>query len=289
MIGSLTSLWNRVFAVLGRVSMYRLVYLCLAALAVIALLVSFTGTIAPTALELVVTLVVLVGRLLRDGCRGAADHRTPVAHRVVAHHRAHPALRPASDARRSRRSRGSRSPGSWPPSRSTCWRGGGATSSTRRPWARRCSRCSASGGRSSARRPGGSGRRCSRPRRDPRAARAAAHGEGADRRGLPRDRGHRVGAPRVGAVPGRRNRLPGLGGLLADPVVLAVPLPRRVHAVRAAHDAAAALAAADHRGGRRRARGLADPDRRRSPSARSARSSSATPSRSSSPSRCARR
>ncbi len=37
MIGSLTALWNRVFAVLGRVSMYRLVYLCLAALAVIAL------------------------------------------------------------------------------------------------------------------------------------------------------------------------------------------------------------------------------------------------------------
>ena len=59
MIGPLTSLWNRVFAVLGRVSMYRLVYLCLAALAVIALLVSFTGMIAPTALELVVTLVVL--------------------------------------------------------------------------------------------------------------------------------------------------------------------------------------------------------------------------------------
>ncbi len=59
MIGPLTSLWNRVFAVLGRVSMYRLVYLCLAALAVIAFLVSFTGMIAPTALELVVTLVVL--------------------------------------------------------------------------------------------------------------------------------------------------------------------------------------------------------------------------------------
>jgi ferredoxin-NADP reductase/Na+-transporting NADH:ubiquinone oxidoreductase subunit NqrB len=58
-IGSLTSLSNRVFAVLGRVSMYRLVYLCLAALAVIALLISFTGMIAPTALELVVTLLVL--------------------------------------------------------------------------------------------------------------------------------------------------------------------------------------------------------------------------------------
>ncbi|TDN92361.1 flavodoxin reductase [Microbacterium sp. BK668] len=59
MIGSLTSVWNRVFAVLGRVSMYRLAYLCLAALAVIALVVSFTGALAPTPLELVVTLVVL--------------------------------------------------------------------------------------------------------------------------------------------------------------------------------------------------------------------------------------
>lgn len=59
MIGSLTALWNRVFAVLGKVSMYRLAYLCLAALAVIALLVSFTGQIAPSPLELVATLVVL--------------------------------------------------------------------------------------------------------------------------------------------------------------------------------------------------------------------------------------
>ena len=65
MIGSLTALWNRVCAVLGRVSMYRLVYLSLAALAVIALLLALVGLvapeplIAPTALELVVTLAVL--------------------------------------------------------------------------------------------------------------------------------------------------------------------------------------------------------------------------------------
>ncbi|MEU1970030.1 FAD-dependent oxidoreductase [Microbacterium sp. NPDC019599] len=59
MIGSLTALWNRVFAVLGRVSMYRLVYLALAALAVIAFLVSFTGSIAPQPLELVATLALL--------------------------------------------------------------------------------------------------------------------------------------------------------------------------------------------------------------------------------------
>lgn len=59
MIGSFTSVWNRVYGVLGRVSMYRLVLLSLAALAVVALIVSFAGLVAPTALELVVTLVVL--------------------------------------------------------------------------------------------------------------------------------------------------------------------------------------------------------------------------------------
>ncbi|MET0734356.1 MAG: flavodoxin reductase [Microbacterium sp.] len=59
MIGSLTSLWNRVFAVLGRVSMYRLVYLALAALAVIALVLSLFGQVAPTALELVASLALL--------------------------------------------------------------------------------------------------------------------------------------------------------------------------------------------------------------------------------------
>jgi ferredoxin-NADP reductase/Na+-transporting NADH:ubiquinone oxidoreductase subunit NqrB len=58
-IGSLTSVWNRVFAVLGRVSMYRLVLLCLAGLGLIALLVSLAGLVAPTAIELVVTLAVL--------------------------------------------------------------------------------------------------------------------------------------------------------------------------------------------------------------------------------------
>lgn len=59
MIGTLTSLWNRVFAVLGRVSMYRLAFLCLITLSAFALLVSFTGAIAPTPLELVVTVAVL--------------------------------------------------------------------------------------------------------------------------------------------------------------------------------------------------------------------------------------
>jgi ferredoxin-NADP reductase len=58
-IGSLTALWNRVFAVLGRVSMYRLAFLCLMARAGIAQGVSFTGLIAPTALELLATFAVL--------------------------------------------------------------------------------------------------------------------------------------------------------------------------------------------------------------------------------------
>lgn len=59
MIGALTSLWNRVFAVLGRVSMYRLVLLSLAALAVVALVLSLFGLVAPTPLELIVTNLVL--------------------------------------------------------------------------------------------------------------------------------------------------------------------------------------------------------------------------------------
>lgn len=59
MIGSLTSLWNRVYAVLGRVSMYRLVLVDLAALALIALVLSLFGLVGPTALELVATLAVL--------------------------------------------------------------------------------------------------------------------------------------------------------------------------------------------------------------------------------------
>jgi ferredoxin-NADP reductase len=58
-IGTFTSLWNRVFAVLGRVSMYRLALLALAALALVAFAVSFFQLVAPTPLELVVTLLVL--------------------------------------------------------------------------------------------------------------------------------------------------------------------------------------------------------------------------------------
>lgn len=59
MIGSLTSLWNRVYALLGRVSMYRLVLVALAGLALIAFVLSWFGLVAPGPLELLVTLAVL--------------------------------------------------------------------------------------------------------------------------------------------------------------------------------------------------------------------------------------
>ncbi|MCR2762334.1 FAD-dependent oxidoreductase [Microbacterium sp. zg.B48] len=59
MIGTFTSLWNRVFAVLGRVSMYRLALLALGVLSVLALIASVFGLVAPTPGELLVTAVVL--------------------------------------------------------------------------------------------------------------------------------------------------------------------------------------------------------------------------------------
>ncbi len=66
MIGTLTSLSHRVVAVLGRVSMYRLVLMALSALAVIALVLSAFGVfsaeplITPAPLELLATAAVLV-------------------------------------------------------------------------------------------------------------------------------------------------------------------------------------------------------------------------------------
>ncbi|MGX1701886.1 FAD-dependent oxidoreductase [Microbacterium sp. NPDC055357] len=60
-MGSFTVLWSRVFAVLGRVSMYRLVLLALAVLGGIALVLSFFGQVAPGPLELLATLAVLAG------------------------------------------------------------------------------------------------------------------------------------------------------------------------------------------------------------------------------------
>ncbi|WP_243073583.1 FAD-dependent oxidoreductase [Microbacterium sp. SS28] len=59
MIGTLTALWTRVFAVLGRVSMYRLVFLSLVTLTGIALIVSIAGLVAPAPFELIATAAVL--------------------------------------------------------------------------------------------------------------------------------------------------------------------------------------------------------------------------------------
>ena len=60
-MAGLTAVWNRVFAVLGRVSMYRLVYLALAALALVALVLSLLDLVGPDPVELIVTLLVLAG------------------------------------------------------------------------------------------------------------------------------------------------------------------------------------------------------------------------------------
>jgi ferredoxin-NADP reductase len=58
-IGTFTSLWNRVFAVLGRVSMYRLALLSLAGLALVAFVVSFFQLVAPTPGELLASAALL--------------------------------------------------------------------------------------------------------------------------------------------------------------------------------------------------------------------------------------
>lgn len=59
MMGSLTAGWNRVFAVLGRFSMYRVVLVALAALATVAFVLSFFQLVVPAPFELVATLVLL--------------------------------------------------------------------------------------------------------------------------------------------------------------------------------------------------------------------------------------
>jgi len=56
---SLTAAWNRVLAVLGRASMYRLVVLALGALAAIAFVLAFFGAVGPSPWELLATYVVL--------------------------------------------------------------------------------------------------------------------------------------------------------------------------------------------------------------------------------------
>lgn len=63
MISTLTGLWNRVFGLLGRASMYRLVLFALSALAVIALGISFTGQLAAGPLQIVVSAGVVVAAI----------------------------------------------------------------------------------------------------------------------------------------------------------------------------------------------------------------------------------
>lgn len=59
MITTITAAWSRGLALLGRISMYRLVLLALAVLAVISLGLSFAGLVVPGPAELVTTAVVL--------------------------------------------------------------------------------------------------------------------------------------------------------------------------------------------------------------------------------------
>ncbi|HYP73840.1 MAG TPA: flavodoxin reductase, partial [Microbacterium sp.] len=58
-MSSLTAVWNRVFSVVGRVSMYRLVVLALAVLAGVAFLLSLFGLVGPTPWELLAAVAVL--------------------------------------------------------------------------------------------------------------------------------------------------------------------------------------------------------------------------------------
>lgn len=72
MLGSLTSLWNRAFAILGRFSMYRLVVFALGALGVIALGLSVAGLVGPAPAELLAGFAVLA---LASGGADLVTHR----------------------------------------------------------------------------------------------------------------------------------------------------------------------------------------------------------------------
>lgn len=72
MVRTLTALWSRTFAVIGRVSMYRLVLVLLAALGVVAFALSFFPALAYGPLELLVAAVVLA---VAAGLTDAVAHR----------------------------------------------------------------------------------------------------------------------------------------------------------------------------------------------------------------------
>ena len=219
-----------------------------------------SGWSHPRALELVVTLAVLSAVCIGVDAAAQAILEAPLAARVLAHHRAHPAVRAAPDPRPGR-TRGDRARrGSRHPSRSTSSRGGPPHL---QPGRRRARRCSPSW-RSGVPALGASSWWVGTP----------VHGGSRDR---PRVRSC-CGAPRSSgsSACSSSSRSPSplirtsaqyqaagveidtAHALLADPVVVAVPVPRRVHALRAADPAAAPLAAVHRRGRRRRLRRLAD-------------------------------
>ena len=77
MIATLTSVWNRVFAVLGRVSMYRLMLLSLAGLALVAFVVSFFQLVAPTPWEILATAALLAAVCVAVDAASQAVLRLP--------------------------------------------------------------------------------------------------------------------------------------------------------------------------------------------------------------------
>ncbi|MGQ3198509.1 hypothetical protein [Microbacterium aurantiacum] len=74
MLTALTAAGNRVFAGLGRISMYRTAFFALAALALISLALSLWGLVSPTAAEIVVSAAVL-GLAWGGGGGGARRRR----------------------------------------------------------------------------------------------------------------------------------------------------------------------------------------------------------------------
>lgn len=80
MLATITAVWNRVFALLGRVSMYRVVYVALAALAVVSFALSFFDLVAPDPLELLATLAVLAAVCV--GVDAAAQRLLGLAWRI---------------------------------------------------------------------------------------------------------------------------------------------------------------------------------------------------------------
>lgn len=69
---TLTATWNRLYGVLGRISMYRLAVLALAAIVLVAVVLSLFGEVMPSTAEILVTLAVLA---IVGGAVDAVFHR----------------------------------------------------------------------------------------------------------------------------------------------------------------------------------------------------------------------